>query len=360
MRRWLVLLMLLALLIPAASVAAAETVYVDDDGLCGGNTPCYPHPQDAVNAVSPGSTIIIYPGTYGARSGECPWGAACSCSDNFAPTLIIYKNNLTLTSQTGNPASVVIEATHGCWSNPEAVFNSTDGGVTPMFGSAPNAVDIIADGVVLDRVTIRRPYDAGAGGQDTVLIGGMYVGWGQHGEPLGFDGNVVRNSVMGGGAAQNRNGVTIYHSKNNILQSNTVLDPQSSAFNLFDGADATQVTLPNQSTGNRVLNNTVVDNPATPSLGQCVFVGAWYGPNAPTAPRTNNTGTLVQGNNCGGEGLFTAYSTGAKVFRNNTNVGWTSVVFASDYLFINSGPAPTTNVAPQGMDQLQFGRPAGR
>ena len=39
-----------------------------------------------------------------------------------------------------------------------------------------------------------------------VIIGGLYVGWGQNGEPLGFDGNVVRNSVLGGGTLQNRNG----------------------------------------------------------------------------------------------------------------------------------------------------------
>lgn len=47
--------------------ATADTRYVDDDGRCGGNTPCDTRIQDAVNACdSGGDTVVVYPGVYAA------------------------------------------------------------------------------------------------------------------------------------------------------------------------------------------------------------------------------------------------------------------------------------------------------
>ena len=79
-----------------AGIAAADDLYVDDDGVCGGNTPCDLHPQDAVNAAIAGDTISVYPGTYGSRN--YPNG---NCNDTDAPALIVYKENLTIQA-TGN------------------------------------------------------------------------------------------------------------------------------------------------------------------------------------------------------------------------------------------------------------------
>ncbi len=38
--------------------------YVDDDGLCGGNSPCYYDIQTAIDASSAGGTVMVYAGTY--------------------------------------------------------------------------------------------------------------------------------------------------------------------------------------------------------------------------------------------------------------------------------------------------------
>ena len=50
----------------ASQAVAAITHYVNDDGGCSGNTPCYTTIQAAVNAAAAGDTITVYPGVYGS------------------------------------------------------------------------------------------------------------------------------------------------------------------------------------------------------------------------------------------------------------------------------------------------------
>jgi hypothetical protein len=350
--------MLILALTASPLYAAGGTVrYVDDDGRCDGKTPCYLHPQDAVNAAKPGDTIKVYPGTYGSRVSECPW-PDCNCNDNHAPALIVYKNRLIIEAVDRNPAKTVIQATHECWSHPWAVRASTAGNVIPVFGTAPNAVSIIASDVVLKGFTVLRPYSASAGGHNTILIGGLYQGYGSHGETLlGFHGNTLFGCVLGGGLPQSVDGVTIWHSADNTIADNTIKDPQGAAISIHDGSSDGEVLLSFPSTGNRVYGNRIVDDPGTPNPEhQAVFVGAWN-PDGVTPARTDNTGTRVYRNDCGGMGLHTAYSDGKKEFYSNTNVGWMGYCQASGYSFSGS-PPPTERCETSGVSMLQVGPPS--
>ena len=46
------------------TILQRPTVYVDDDGLCGGNTPCFTTFRDALANASDGYTVIVYAGLY--------------------------------------------------------------------------------------------------------------------------------------------------------------------------------------------------------------------------------------------------------------------------------------------------------
>jgi hypothetical protein len=89
MRRLLLIAVLLisTLAVSPAHAGWGAVLCVDELGNCGGKKPCYPHPQDAVNAAKPGDPMRVYPGTYGSRFNECSWAPNCSCSDNYAPAL---------------------------------------------------------------------------------------------------------------------------------------------------------------------------------------------------------------------------------------------------------------------------------
>lgn len=353
MKRHLILAALVTLLLAAAPVSAAGPIYVDDDGLCEGKTPCYTHPQDAVNAAAPGNRIVVYPGTYGSRAVTCDWTPNCTENDSWAPTLIVYKDNLTITAVDKNPANTIIEATHGYWSNPEAVAKSTAGGVVPVFGSEPNAISIIANGVRISGFTIRRAYDSTAGGHSNVLIGGLYLGYGTAGETLGYGGNTVADNIIDSGTSANSAGLSIWHSSNNVYLNNVIVDPYQNAVQIYDGHTAAEVNLPSPSQGNRVANNTVTDNPATPNFNEtCVFVGAWTGD---AALLTDNTGTRVQGNDCGGKGLAAAYSVGSKLFAGNRNVGFTYIEYATDVRF--AGNTGALGPGPKSLDRIKVGPP---
>ena len=65
MKKLLILGMALSALLIAVPVSAKPgTLYVDDDGLCGGNAPCYTTISAALAIASDGDHILVYPGTY--------------------------------------------------------------------------------------------------------------------------------------------------------------------------------------------------------------------------------------------------------------------------------------------------------
>ncbi len=60
----LCLTLALGALVFSGHAFAASTLYVNPDGVCGGNTPCFTTIQAAINAAAPGDTIQVAAATY--------------------------------------------------------------------------------------------------------------------------------------------------------------------------------------------------------------------------------------------------------------------------------------------------------
>lgn len=325
--------------LPLVTSPLAPAVYVDDNLVCGGNAPCVAHPQDAVNLVAPGGDIFVYPGTYGSRTFPCN---GCSACDSCAPPLIVYKDDLTITAVDTDPAHTIIEATLNCWSNPSAVAKSTAGKVLPAFGTEPNAISIIASGVTISGFTIRRDNDLNAG-DSSVLIGGLYLGYGTHGESLGNGNNTLADNVIDGGPGHMSGSISIWHSSHNVVRHNTIRDPNVNAIQIIDGFTADEVHLASPSQANLVEGNIIQDDANTePPNHTCIFVGAWT---LDENLVTDNTGTVIQYNSCARKGLATTFSIGSKVFRGNTDVEWVCEGYTEGANFLNNTgdwyPMPT-------------------
>jgi len=321
----------------AAPLMAQTTWTVDDDGVeC--PTADFTHPQDAVNAASPGDYILVYPGTYDSRiytSTPPHWSA----NDQHAPALIVYKDGLTIEAADPDPSKTIIQTTHDWWSNPVAIQASTGGiwngsayvgaGVYPTGGTAPNAIAIIASNVTIKGFTLRKPYAgvAWSGFVNTagIMIGGLYAGDPDH---LGSDGNMVMNCVF----KDSHHAVYIWHSSDNLIVNNTVEAFGSgsghwAAISIYDGYNADQINLGYTSKYNKIIKNDIAD--------KGIYVGAWDPP-----INTDNTGTKVHGNRA--TGIGTGYSMGLKIFSGNV-VDYYWVYMAEDYKFpgkANHEPPP--------------------
>src|SRR5215213_3800945 len=60
----LCLTLALGALVFSGRAFAASTVYVNPDGVCGSNSPCFTTIQAAINAAAPGDTIQVQAATY--------------------------------------------------------------------------------------------------------------------------------------------------------------------------------------------------------------------------------------------------------------------------------------------------------
>jgi hypothetical protein len=295
-----------ALVISVPSNADARILYVDDDGSCSGNLPCYEHPQDAVNDANPGETILVYPGTYDSRYFECPWSPHCSCSDNYSPALIIYKDGLTIKSVEG-PDNTTIQSTHTCWSNAIAVQNSTAGGLTGVSGWAPSAAVIVASSVTVEGFTFRRPYNCSPYIHNCFYnTAGVFVGSKGAGYPdfLGqADGATVKNNVF----QDVWHAVYMWHSSDNVIVSNTVKSlggtQHWAGISVYDGHNDEKIEYGYLSKDNLIAHNYLAD--------KGIAIGAW-----PPSIWTDNDGTWVY-RNVTTELGFT-YSTGDKYHCFNT------------------------------------------
>jgi parallel beta-helix repeat protein len=319
-----------ALLIAVPVRANPGVLYVDDDGICDGNTPCYLHPQDAVNNANPGDTIRVYPGTYGHRVYTSPKPPHWGPSDQYAPSLIVYKDGLTIEAVDPDPANTVIQTTYNFWVN-KALPSGGGGGsiehstgciwnpttkvwdddpatpgdcVRPTFGTAPNAIAVIASNVIIRGFTLHRPYDWTSGTYNTagVMIGGLYAGDPDH---LGSDGNTIENCVF----SDVWHAVYIWHSSGNTIIHNNVAALSTNhwaAISVYDGDTDAKIQLGNLSQYNEIAYNTLAN--------RGIAVGAW----APSI-WTDNTGTSIHDNTATWVGI--TYSSGPKYLCSNTLSG---------------------------------------
>lgn len=312
MRNKILTILVISLLITSLSaiivpVQAQTTWTVDDDGVdCPGAD--FTHPQDAVNAANPGDIIIVYPGTYTQRIFTEPSGPHWGPGDQYAPPLIVYKDNLTIKAYDPDPTKTIIRCDYDFWVNKaggigsggsiehstggvwNASTESWDGDcVRPNTGTPPNAIDIIASSVTIEGFTVQRPYNSSIGGHDTIFIGGLYAGYGKHGETdVGtYGNNTIRNCVINGDSAT---AIEIWHSSNNLIENCEIYDISWRAVQVYTGWSDDEVTI-----GPGSQNNTFRGNEIYDSWGG-IFVGAWNTAPGTTGIRTDNSGTTIEDN----------------------------------------------------------------
>jgi nitrous oxidase accessory protein NosD len=130
------------LVVAFANTVSAATLYVNPDGLCGGNSPCYMTIQAAINAANNGDTIKVADATYnesvninksltlqGAQAGvdaRNRSGAESVISNSCSPVQITADNvildGFTVQGSTmSDPCTI-----SGIWMNPG--FSGTQGG----------------------------------------------------------------------------------------------------------------------------------------------------------------------------------------------------------------------------------------
>src|SRR6266480_299147 len=143
-----------------AATATAATRYVNPDGTCGGNSPCYTTIQAAINAASNGDTIKVADATYnesvninksltlqGAQTGVDARNrsGAESVITNACSPVQINADNVTLDGFTvqgstqADPCTIV-----GIWMNPG--FSGTQGGAQILNNIVQNNIS----GIELD------------------------------------------------------------------------------------------------------------------------------------------------------------------------------------------------------------------
>ena len=140
----------------SVATATAATSYVNPDGVCGGNSPCFTTIQAAINAASPGDTINVADGFYDE-------------SVNINKTLTLHGGQSGVDARTRSGAESVIN--HAC-----------------------SPVQITADNVILDGFTVQGSTQA-----DPCTIVGIWMNPGFSSTQGGAQilNNIVQNNISG-------------------------------------------------------------------------------------------------------------------------------------------------------------------
>ena len=235
--RSLVAVFATVLAIGGVTTAAAATLYVNPDGICGGNSPCYTTIQAAVNAATAGDTIKVADATYSE----------------------LVQVNKTLTLQ-GSQAGV------------DARMRS---GAESIVGTGDGAFQIEADNVTVDGFTIQGVVNDPSQPPYTGLGAGVWMNPGFSGTQGGAQilNNIIQNNIAG------------------IEFDNTGTIPAKVQFNMIRGNNS-----PGAGSGNGIetttfgLTNALVDN--NKFIGQ---TGSSMVVEAPSSSVTVSNNTLDAG-----------------------------------------------------------------
>lgn len=236
-----VVVALLLALLPVAASASPGTVWHVDDDLVDYPDADYTTIQAAVDAASPGDTIIVHPGTYEENV-------------NVAKSVTID----------GQGAATLIA------------------GIEYWTGKRGDGFRVTASDVTITGFTIIGHYGGVEQGFNNpgIVVGGNYPGDMAH---LGVQRVTISNNVF----RDSWSAIYVWKSSDNLITGNTIYNMDWRAIQVYDGSWDAQIE-----EGYPSQNNRIIDNEVYNSWGG-LYVGAW-GPDS--MRHTDNSGTIVQGN----------------------------------------------------------------
>ena len=287
---------------------SAKTWTVDDNRAECPNAD-FTHPQDAINAASPGDTIKIYPGDYYGKLG--PY--------NDTPILVVYKDGLSIVAADPDVTKTVLHFSLGSCT-PENMATLTGGAVITTNSSPCTCISIIASDVTISGLSLITPEPKVRQWNESplVLIGELYWGDTNH---FGSDNNTITKCTFADSVDFNMEsccglGILISHSSGNLILDNKLGSGVANymvgmpVVMIEDGSCGDSNCLAYSSKDNRIINNEIAYYGGI-SVGCGCF--RWGGVSFPV----NNSGTKIHGNQLGGITFFNSY--GLKIASGNVS-----------------------------------------
>jgi hypothetical protein len=286
-----------ALLTLGAGAAQAATRYVNADGVCGGNSPCYTTIQAAIDAATTGDTIEV--------------------SDGFYDESVNINKSLTLNG-----------AQHG-------VDARNRSGAESVINHACSPVQITADNVTLDGFTVQGSTQA-----DPCTIAGIWMNPGFSGTQGGAQilNNIVQNNISGiefdnTGTIPAKVQFNLIRNNNNSgpgsgngIQTNFALSNATIDKNAFVGQTSSSVLFAAPTSSVTISNNTL-------DAGIAMFISTGISITGNTSIGNTLSGTIYLG---GGDSNVTIAS-------NVLNNGVEAIVIEDPY---SVGPNSNVTISP--------------